>query len=112
MERRPRHLPQFVSCSMHRFVDRSFSSFVISLKKEPSLCVAASANAVNASVVIDTCSPKAVNQTWSDPSNNGQVVIFDNLCITASGELINNGTKITPRLAMIPFRRDGVTKRA
>ncbi|KAJ7728575.1 ricin B lectin domain-containing protein [Mycena maculata] len=58
------------------------TSFVISLKKDTSLCVAASANAVGAPVVIDDCSPGSAAQTFSDPTQSGQMVIYDNLCVT------------------------------
>ncbi|KAJ7490745.1 ricin B lectin domain-containing protein [Mycena latifolia] len=68
-------------------------SFVISLKKNPSLCVAASANAVNASVVIEPCSASSAAQTWSDLANANQVVIFDNLCMSPATN-INDGTKL------------------
>ncbi|KAJ6585663.1 ricin B lectin domain-containing protein [Mycena capillaripes] len=68
-------------------------SFVISLKKNPALCVAASANAANASVVIEPCSPGSASQTWTDPTNTGNVAIFNNLCMTPAGS-VNDGTKL------------------
>ncbi|KAJ7728573.1 ricin B lectin domain-containing protein [Mycena maculata] len=58
------------------------TSFVISLKKDPSLCVAASGNAIGAPVVIDDCSPGSAAQTFSDPTQSGQMVIYDNLCVS------------------------------
>ncbi|KAJ7704882.1 hypothetical protein B0H17DRAFT_1193375 [Mycena rosella] len=67
-------------------------SFVLSLK-DPALCVTASANAANASVVIEPCSPGSVSQTCSDPANSGQVVIFENLCMSPATH-VNDGTKI------------------
>ncbi|KAJ7621986.1 ricin B lectin domain-containing protein [Mycena polygramma] len=71
------------------------TSFVISLKKNPSLCIAASANAVNASVVIEPCSPGSASQTWSDPTNDWHVAIFDNLCLSTAGNVqVNDGTKL------------------
>ncbi|KAJ6530922.1 ricin B lectin domain-containing protein [Mycena vulgaris] len=69
------------------------TSFVISLKKNPSLCVAPSANAANASVVIEPCSAGSATQTWSDPRNSNQIVIFDNLCMSPATH-INDGTKL------------------
>ncbi|KAJ7509734.1 ricin B lectin domain-containing protein [Mycena galericulata] len=69
-------------------------SFVLSLKENPSLCVTASANAVGAKVVIDHCSPGSTAQTFSDPSQNGQMVIYDNLCVSPVGNVVNDGTPL------------------
>lgn len=82
-----------------------FHRFVISLKKNPSLCIAASASAVNATVVIEPCSPGSELQTWSDPTNSGNIMLGDNLCITPAGN-INDGTK----LILSPCLADNVSQ--
>ncbi|KAJ7028405.1 hypothetical protein C8F04DRAFT_1119215 [Mycena alexandri] len=69
-------------------------SFTVSLKKDTSLCITASSNATNAAVVVDTCKPGSVLQTWSDPKNNGQIALADNQCITLDGSIANDGTKL------------------
>ncbi|KAJ7705844.1 hypothetical protein B0H16DRAFT_1826368 [Mycena metata] len=70
------------------------TSFTVSLKKDTSLCIAASSNATNAAVIVDTCKPGSVLQTWSDPKNTGQIVIADNQCITLKSSTANDGTKL------------------
>ncbi|KAJ7916052.1 ricin B lectin domain-containing protein [Mycena leptocephala] len=68
-------------------------SFTISPKKNPALCVAASASAANATVVIEPCSPGSALQTWSDPTGRGNVMLDDNLCMSPAGS-ISSGTKL------------------
>ncbi|KAJ6532355.1 ricin B lectin domain-containing protein [Mycena capillaripes] len=68
-------------------------SFAISSKKNPALCVAASARAANATVVIEPCSPGSALQTWSDPTGRGNVMLGDNLCMSPAGS-IGAGTKL------------------
>ncbi|KAJ7858984.1 ricin B lectin domain-containing protein [Mycena leptocephala] len=68
-------------------------SFAISPKKNPALCVAASASAANATVVIEPCSPGSALQTWSDPTGRGNVMLGDNLCMSPAGS-ISPGTKL------------------
>lgn len=71
--------------------------FTIASKLAPSLCIAASANAGNASVVVANCDATSAAQKWSDPKNNGQMIIYDNLCVTpATGPLVSpsNGVKL------------------
>ncbi|KAJ6585640.1 hypothetical protein B0H19DRAFT_1059841 [Mycena capillaripes] len=68
-------------------------SFVISLEKNPSLYVAASAPTANPPVVIEPCTPDSSSQTWSDSTNTGQISIFDNLCMAFTGSL-NSGDKV------------------
>ncbi|KAJ7133395.1 hypothetical protein C8R44DRAFT_870797 [Mycena epipterygia] len=64
------------------------TSFTFALKTDPTLCVAASANAANASLVIEPCSSGPAAQAWIAPSND-KIVFFDDLCIT-----LTHGTKI------------------
>jgi len=68
-------------------------TFSIALRRDPSLCVAASANAANASVVVKICNPADPAQTWSDPQKTGQVVVFGSLCMSPAGS-VNDGTKL------------------
>ncbi|KAJ7778396.1 ricin B lectin domain-containing protein [Mycena metata] len=73
------------------------TAFTIASKLAPSLCIAASANAGNASVVVANCDATSAAQKWSDPKNNGQMIIYDNLCVTlATGPLVSpsNGVKL------------------
>jgi len=67
-------------------------SFVISLKETPSLCVTASANAVGAPVVIDDCSPGSAAQTFTDPNQSGQMVVFG-LCVSPASN-VNDGVPL------------------
>jgi len=67
-------------------------SFVISLKENPALCVSASANAVGAPVVIDDCSAGSPAQTFTDPSQNGQMIVYG-LCVTPE-TIGSNGLKL------------------
>ncbi|KAJ7160295.1 ricin B lectin domain-containing protein [Mycena filopes] len=73
------------------------ASFTIASKKNPGLCISASANAANASVVVEPCNATSASQKWSDPKNVGQFTIFDNLCVTpATGPLVSptDGVKL------------------
>ncbi|KAJ7138235.1 hypothetical protein C8R44DRAFT_868553 [Mycena epipterygia] len=64
--------------------------FVISLKKDLSHCIAASASTAGAPVVVELCAA----QTWSDPTNDGHITIFSNLCITPAATAITGDTKL------------------
>ncbi|KAJ7138233.1 hypothetical protein C8R44DRAFT_868551 [Mycena epipterygia] len=58
------------------------TSFVISLKKDHSHCIAASSSAAGAAVV-------------RDPTNDGHIAIFTNLYITPAATAINDGAKLS-----------------
>ncbi|KAK7022471.1 ricin B lectin domain-containing protein [Favolaschia claudopus] len=71
-------------------------SFAIQLKKDPSLCVAASAPASGASIVIENCSFGSTSQTFTDPNNNspGLLKLFD-MCVSIdSTEAARDGDKL------------------
>ncbi|KAJ7506911.1 ricin B lectin domain-containing protein [Mycena galericulata] len=69
------------------------TSFTIAFKENPSLCVTASANVSGAPVVIDGCQPGSAAQNFTDPTQTGQIVAFDNLCVSPNGN-INDGTPL------------------
>ncbi|KAF7343313.1 hypothetical protein MVEN_01763600 [Mycena venus] len=56
-------------------------------------CITAE-NAVNASVTIGTCTNDFAKQTFTDPTHTGQMVMYDNLCVTPLGNNLNDGTKL------------------
>ncbi|KAK7049137.1 hypothetical protein R3P38DRAFT_2872841 [Favolaschia claudopus] len=71
-------------------------SFAIQLKKDPSLCVAASAPEAGASIVIEGCSFGSTSQTFTDPNNNspGLMKLFD-MCVSVdSTENARDGDKL------------------
>ncbi|KAK7041158.1 ricin B lectin domain-containing protein [Favolaschia claudopus] len=71
-------------------------SFSIQLKKDPSLCVAASAPEAGAFIVIEGCSFGSTSQTFTDPNNNspGLMKLFD-MCVSIdSTENARDGDKL------------------
>ncbi|KAF7364653.1 hypothetical protein MVEN_00334800 [Mycena venus] len=70
-------------------------SFSISLKKNPSLCVAGSSSTAGAPVVIDTCNPGSTTQTFTDPKNNsnGLMMMFG-MCVSLNSNVPSSGDKL------------------
>ncbi|KAJ7759480.1 ricin B lectin domain-containing protein [Mycena olivaceomarginata] len=67
--------------------------FTIELDHIAGNCITAE-NTVNASVVISTCTNEATGQRFTDPSNIGQMALYDNLCVTPAGNGLSDGTKL------------------
>ncbi|KAJ7937429.1 ricin B lectin domain-containing protein [Mycena leptocephala] len=69
------------------------TTFTISLKKDPSLCVAVSSPTAGTPVVIGPCSPNSVWQTFDQPDLNGKVILFG-LCVAPVSQIVTDGAKL------------------
>ncbi|KAJ7138265.1 hypothetical protein C8R44DRAFT_728421 [Mycena epipterygia] len=70
------------------------AQFTIALKKDPSICIAASSATADAPVVVEPCAAGSASQTWSDPNNDGHLAVFGDLCITPAAPVINDGVNL------------------
>ncbi|KAF7366825.1 hypothetical protein MSAN_00940800 [Mycena sanguinolenta] len=71
------------------------ASFTIAWTTVSGHCISAYSNATNAPVTIEDCTEDAAGQTWTDPTHTGQMVMYDDLCVTPSNDdSLANGTPL------------------
>ncbi|KAF7307942.1 Carbohydrate-binding module family 13 protein [Mycena kentingensis (nom. inval.)] len=74
--------------------------FTLSWESNPSLCIGAQIQGINASVAILNCDPASLAQRFSDPLNNGQIRPWTgadadaNLCVAPRANLVRDGTNL------------------